>query len=133
MKKITFIGAGSFDFTRELVRDLFTFPAFQDARICLMDIDEQRLAYSRSACEKIKLAGGYQAVIEATTDRRQALEGADGVIITILSAGPEIFRTDIEIPFRYGVDLCVGDTRGPAGIFRVPADSAGTAGNLPGY
>ncbi|WP_343246813.1 alpha-galactosidase [Diplocloster hominis] len=118
MKKITFIGAGSFDFTRELVRDLFTFPAFQDARICLMDIDEQRLAFSRSACEKIKLAGGYQAVIEATADRRQALEGADGVIITILSAGPEIFRTDIEIPFRYGVDLCVGDTRGPAGIFR---------------
>ncbi len=118
MKKITFIGAGSFDFTRELVRDLFTFPAFRDARICLMDIDEQRLVFSRSACEKIKRAGGYPAVIEATTDRRQALEGADGVIITILSAGPEIFRTDIEIPFRFGVDLCVGDTRGPAGIFR---------------
>lgn len=118
MKKITFIGAGSFDFTRELVRDLLTFPAFQDARICLMDIDEERLAFSRSACEKIKLAGDYPARIEATTDRRRALEGADGVVITILSAGPEIFRKDIEIPFQYGVDLCVGDTRGPAGIFR---------------
>jgi len=118
MKKITFIGAGSFDFTRELVRDILTYPAFRDARICLMDIDEERLLWSKRACEKLKAAGNYPAEIEATTDREKALEGADGVVITVLTAGPEIFRTDVEIPARYGVDICVGDTRGPAGIFR---------------
>lgn len=118
MKKIAFIGAGSFDFTRELVRDLLTFEAFQDVCISLMDIHEERLEFIRQACEKIKAAGNYRAVIEATTDRREALEGADGVIITVLTAGPDIFRTDIEIPAKYGVDICVGDTRGPAGIFR---------------
>ena len=118
MKKITFIGAGSFDFTRELVRDILTYPAFRDARICLMDIDEERLLWSKRACEKLKAAGNYPAKIEATTDRKKALEGADGVVITVLTAGPEIFRTDVEIPARYGVDICVGDTRGPAGIFR---------------
>ena len=50
MKKITFIGAGSFDFTRELVRDILTYDAFQDAHICLMDIDPQKLSYIEKAC-----------------------------------------------------------------------------------
>lgn len=118
MKKITFIGAGSFDFTRELVRDILTYEAFADAHLCLMDISVERLSYIEKACRKIKAAGNYPAVIEATTDRKKALEGADGVIITVLTAGPDIFRTDIEIPGKYGVDICVGDTRGPAGIFR---------------
>lgn len=118
MKKITFIGAGSFDFTRELVRDILTYEAFQDANLCLMDIDEEKLSYIEKACLKIKQAGNYPVTIEATMDREKALEGADGVVITVLTAGPDIFRTDIEIPKKYGVDICVGDTRGPAGIFR---------------
>ncbi|MDD3338337.1 MAG: alpha-galactosidase [Lachnospiraceae bacterium] len=118
MRKITFIGAGSFDFTRELVRDILTYPAFRDACICLMDINEERLAFIQKACEKIRDAGDYPVTIQATTDRKKALEGADGVVITVLTAGPDIFRTDIEIPKKYGVDICVGDTRGPAGIFR---------------
>ena len=118
MKKITFIGAGSFDFTRELVRDILTYDAFKDAHICLMDIDPQKLSYIEKACHKIKEAGNYPVTIEATMDRQKALEGADGVVITVLTAGPDIFRTDIEIPKKYGVDICVGDTRGPAGIFR---------------
>ena len=118
MKKITFIGAGSFDFTRELVRDILTYDAFKDAHICLMDIDPQKLSYIEKACHKIKEAGNYPVTIEATLDREKALEGADGVVITVLTAGPDIFRTDIEIPKKYGVDICVGDTRGPAGIFR---------------
>ena len=53
MKKITFIGAGSFDFTRELVRDILTYDAFKDAHICLMDIDPQKLSYIEKACHKI--------------------------------------------------------------------------------
>lgn len=118
MKKITFIGAGSFDFTRELVKDILTYDAFKDVHICLMDIDAEKLSYIERACHKIKEAGNYPVTIEATLDRQKALEGADGVVITVLTAGPDIFRTDIEIPKKYGVDLCVGDTRGPAGIFR---------------
>ena len=118
MKKIAFIGAGSFGFTRTLVRDILSFPAFQDATIALMDIDEKRLRYVEMACRKIVHAGNYGARIEATTDRRRALEGADGVLITILAGGVQVWRHDIEIPKEYGVDINVGDTRGPAGIFR---------------
>lgn len=116
--KFAFIGAGSFGFTRKLVKDILSFPAFRDARISLMDIDEKRLDYIRRACEKIVSARGYGATVEATTDRRKALEGADGVVITILAGGVQVWRHDIEIPKAYGVDINVGDTRGPAGIFR---------------
>ncbi len=118
MPRIAFIGAGSFGFTRKLVKDVLSFPAFQDATLSLMDIDEERLEYVRRACEKIVTAGGYGAKIEATTDRRAALEGADGVVITILSGGLDVWRHDLEIPAQYGVDINIGDTRGPAGIFR---------------
>ena len=117
-KKIAFIGAGSFGFTRTLVKDILTFPAFADAEIALMDIDARRLEYIERAVNKIIGAGGYGAKAIATTDRRVALEGADGVCITILAGGPQVFRTDIEIPKKYGVDINVGDTRGPSGIFR---------------
>lgn len=118
MKKIAFIGAGSFGFTRNLVKDILSFPAFADAKIALMDIDEKRLDYIRVACEKIVTAGGYGATVEATTDRRAALDGADGVLITILAGGVQVWRHDVEIPKQFGVDINVGDTRGPSGIFR---------------
>lgn len=119
MKKIAFIGAGSFEFTRQLVRDILTFPALRDVEFALMDIDAQRLDFSRRACEKIISSGSYgSAKVTATLDREEALKGANGVVITILSGGPSVFRTDIEIPEKYGVDICVGDTRGPSGIFR---------------
>ena len=118
MAKIAFIGAGSFGFTRKLVADLLTFPAFQDLEIALMDIDQERLDFVEEACRIINKKGGHQAKITATRDRREALEDADGVVCTILQGGVEVFRTDIEIPKKYGVDINVGDTRGPAGIFR---------------
>lgn len=117
-KKITFIGAGSLGFTRGLVRDLLTFPAFQDATIALMDIDEERLDFAKTAVEKIIKAGNYPAKMIATLNRAEALEGADGVVCTILAQSVNVWRNDIEIPKKYGVDINVGDTRGPAGIFR---------------
>ncbi len=118
MKKIAFIGAGSFGFTRTLVRDILSFPAFADAEIALMDVNPERLAYIERACRKIVEAGKYPARITATMNRAEALQGADGVLITILSGGVHVFRYDIEIPKKYGVDINVGDTRGPSGIFR---------------
>lgn len=118
MKKIAFIGAGSFGFTRSLVRDILSFPALADSTIALMDINEERLTYIKKAVDKIVAAGNYPAKVIATTSRAEALEGADGVVCTILSGGVDIWRHDIEIPKKYGVDINVGDTRGPAGIFR---------------
>lgn len=118
MKKFAFIGAGSFGFTRGLVRDILSFPAFNDAEIALMDINDERLAYITRAVERIVAEGGYPAKVTATKDRAVALEGADGVLCTILSGGVNIWRHDVEIPKKYGVDINVGDTRGPSGIFR---------------
>ena len=118
MKKFAFIGAGSVGFTRTIVRDLFTFPAFQDAEIALMDINAERLEYIRRCCEKIKVAMGVDAKITATTDRIEALKDADGVLCTVFNGDIDVWRYDIEIPKKYGVDMNVGDTRSVAGIFR---------------
>lgn len=118
MKKITFIGAGSIGFTRGLVRDLLTFPAFTDCTIALMDIDPERLAFAKHAVERIVDAGHYPAKVLATMDRIEALKDADGVVCTILAGGVNVWRNDIEIPKKYGVDTNIGDTRGPSGIFR---------------
>ncbi|HQL65018.1 MAG TPA: alpha-glucosidase/alpha-galactosidase, partial [bacterium] len=116
--KICFIGAGSLGFTRGLVRDLLTFPLMRDAQISLMDIDPERLSFSKTAVERIIELGKYPATVEATLDRKQALKNADAVLCTILVGGTNVWRYDIEIPKKYGVDINVGDTRGVAGIFR---------------
>jgi len=118
LKKIAFIGAGSFGFTRDLVRDILSFPALADSTIALMDIDEERLAFIKEAVDKIVAAGNYPAKVIATTDRVEALKDADGVVCTILVGSVDVWRHDIEIPKKYGVDINVGDTRGPAGVFR---------------
>ncbi len=117
-RKIAFIGAGSFGFTRSLVRDLLSFPAFSDATIALMDIDPERLDAIYRACKRIAEEGKYPANIIATTDRKEALMGADGVVTTILQGNCDVWQHDILIPKKYGVDTNVGDTRGPSGIFR---------------
>ena len=117
-KKFAFIGAGSFGFTRALVRDILSFPAFHDAVIALMDIDPDRLDAIYRACKRIAEEGKYPATIIATNDRKEALMNADGVITTILQGGCDVWQHDILIPKKYGVDTNVGDTRGPSGIFR---------------
>lgn len=119
MPKIAFLGAGSFGFTRGLVRDILTFPALAaDTEIALMDIDPERLDFIKQAIDNIVTAGNYPAKVTATTNRAEALKDADGVVITILQGGVDVFRTDIEIPKKYGVDINVGDTRGVSGFFR---------------
>ena len=118
MTKIAFIGAGSFGFTRGLVRDILTFPRLRNCEIALMDINKERLEFSLRACRKIVELGNYPATITATTDRRKALKGADAVLVTILCGTTKVWGDDILIPKKYGVDICVGDTRGPSGILR---------------
>ncbi len=118
MKKIAFIGAGSFEFTRKLVNDILTFPLLEDAAISLMDIDQERLDHIKMAVDRIVSEGDYPAAVEATPDRAEALKGADVVICTILAGGLDIWQHDVLIPQKYGIDINIGDTRGPAGIFR---------------
>ena len=118
MTKIAFIGAGSLGFTRKLARDLLTFPLLEDATISLMDINPERLDFAYRSCSRIIELGNYPAKLEATMDRAEALKDADFVCVTILVGATDVWRYDIEIPMKYGVDINIGDTRGPSGIFR---------------
>jgi alpha-galactosidase len=118
MTKITFIGAGSLGFTEDLVRDILTFPLLQDATLALMDIHPERLEFAKTAVTKIITEGKYPARVIATLDRAEALKDTNVVLTTILAGSTEVWRHDIEIPKKYGVDTNVGDTRGPSGIFR---------------
>ena len=118
MKKITFIGAGSVSFTVGLVKDLATFPAFRDATICLMDINEYRLGKITECVERIKREMEVDFTIESTLSREEALTGADAVIVTVFNGDIDIWQHEIIIPKKYGVDINVGDTRSVAGIFR---------------
>jgi len=119
MAKIVFIGAGSIGFTRGLVRDVFTFPLLKEnLTIGLVDTDPERLAFAKRSVDKIITQGGYKARIEASLNRREVLKGADAVMVTILSGDVSVWQHDILIPKKYGVDINVGDTRGPSGIFR---------------
>jgi alpha-galactosidase len=118
MPKITFIGAGSVVFTRNLCSDILLTPALQESTITLMDIDAGRLAQARDLVQTLIDARKLKARVEATTDRRAAVRGADYVITTFQQGGLEAYALDIEIPQKYGVEQCVGDTLGPGGVFR---------------
>ena len=118
MAKIAFIGAGSLSFTVSLVRDILTFPLLKDATLTLMDIDAEKLDFAERAVRRIVEMGQYPAKIEVTMNRAEALKDADAVLVTILAGGTDVWQHDILIPKKYGVDINVGDTRGPAGIFR---------------
>ncbi|MBI1877575.1 MAG: alpha-galactosidase [Chloroflexi bacterium] len=118
MLKIAFIGAGSIGFTRGLVRDILTFPLLQEATLALMDIDAERLDFAQKSVQRIIELGNYPAKVEATMNRAEALKDADVVLVTILAGGIDVWRHDIEIPKKYGVNINIGDTRGPSGIFR---------------
>ena len=84
------------------MRDILSFPALEDATIALMDIDEERLSYIEEAVNRIIKDGNYGAKVIATTDRIEALKDADGVVITILQGGVQVWRHDIEIPKSMG-------------------------------
>lgn len=115
---IVFIGAGSAIFTRRLVRDVLTYPALAGATIRLVDIHPGRLDVAARSVAKIIAEGGYPALLETYLDRTEALVGADAVISTIQVGGERELRADLEPPRRAGVNLYIGDTRGPAGVFR---------------
>ena len=119
MPKIAFIGAGSLVFTRNLCNDILLTPALQGSTLSLMDIDAERLDGAKQIVEALaEHHTNAKATVEATTDRRTALNGADYVVTTFQQGGLEAYKSDIEVPQRYGVEQCVGDTLGPGGVFR---------------
>lgn len=118
MTAITFIGAGSLVFTRNLCSDILLTPALQGATITLMDIDPARLDQARTLIQTMVDQRRSPAHIRTTTDLRDAVRGADYVITTFQHGGLDAYALDISIPQRYGVEQCVGDTLGPGGIFR---------------
>lgn len=118
MARITLIGAGSYVFTRNLCNDILLTPALQDSHITLMDIDPVRLDLARQLVQHLIDKRGLKAKVSATLDRREAVIGAEYVITTFQQGGLDAYAMDIDIPLRYGVGQCVGDTLGPGGVFR---------------
>ena len=118
MPKITFIGAGSMVFAKRLIGDVLSYPELSDSTISLMDIDESRLENTRRVTQAMIDSGDVSATVEATTDRREALTGADYVLNMINVGGTEPFENEIRIPEKYGIGQAIGDTLGPGGVFR---------------
>jgi alpha-galactosidase len=119
MAKIVFIGAGSTVFAKNLMGDILSFPELADSELVLMDIDAERLATSEKVAHFINETLGTNATVQATTDRRAALKGADYVICMIQVGGYQPATvTDFEIPRKYGLRQTIGDTLGIGGIMR---------------
>jgi alpha-galactosidase len=118
-RKITFIGAGSTVFAKNLIGDILSFPELADSSICLFDIDENRLSTSEVVARRIAQTLGASATVEATTDRARALDGASYAINMIQVGGYRPCTvTDFEIPKRYGLRQTIADTLGIGGIMR---------------
>lgn len=119
MPKVTFIGAGSTVFARNLMGDILSFPELAGSTITLFDIDEERLRTSEIVAHQMARALEVQPVIEATTDRRAALDGADYAICMIQVGGYKPGTLiDFEIPKKYGLRQTIADTLGIGGIMR---------------
>jgi alpha-galactosidase len=114
--KIAMIGAGSIGFTRRLMRDVLAALELADTTFAMTDISQRNLDMVAQLCRRDIEANNLPAKVTAGTDRRHALEGADYVICTIRQGGLEAFQTDIDIPLKYGIDQCVGDTICAGGI-----------------
>jgi alpha-galactosidase len=116
--KVAMIGAGSVVFCKNLTGDILWFPGFRDATFSYMDIDPDRLEVGAALCRKAAKALGANPRIEATTDRRRALAGADFVINMVQVGGFDATLIDFEIPRKYGLNFTIADTTGPGGLFR---------------
>jgi alpha-galactosidase len=114
--KVAMIGAGSIGFTRRLVWDILAVPELQDTHIALTDIDAKNLDMVTQLVKRDIKANKLPARLTSTTNRKKALEGADYVFSIVRVGGIEAFQHDVDIPLKYGVDQCVGDTLCAGGI-----------------
>jgi alpha-galactosidase len=119
MPKITFIGAGSTVFAKNLMGDILSYPELAESTITLHDIDPERLRTSEIVACKVAQTLGVKPTIEASLDRKAALEGADYAISMIQVGGYKPATVvDFEIPKKYGLRQTIADTLGIGGIMR---------------
>ncbi|MDH7600720.1 MAG: alpha-galactosidase [Armatimonadota bacterium] len=118
MAKIAMIGAGSVIFCKTLMMDIMATEELADSEFALMSPTETKLRRMEAFAKDVIRENNLPTKVWATTDRRKALEGADYVVIMIQVGGADAFQLDWEIPLKYGVDQCIGDSLGPGGVFR---------------
>ncbi len=117
--KIAIIGAGSIVFAKTLINDILSTPALQGCELALMAPTEPKLRRMEAFVNRMITENGLPASVYATTDRRDAITDADFVICMVQVGGVDAFKIDYEIPMKYGVDQCIGDSLGPGGVFRL--------------
>ena len=118
MASVAFMGAGSVEFTRQLLADLLRFPELADIEIRLHDIDAERLGIAEGTAHQVNERLGAHATVIATLDRAAALDGVDFVINMVQIGGIAATRLDLEIPAKHGLLQTIGDTTGIGGVFR---------------
>ncbi|MDO4739035.1 MAG: alpha-galactosidase [Eubacteriales bacterium] len=118
MKKIAIIGAGSVIFCKTLMMDILATPALSDSEFRLMAPSTRNTSQVKAFMDKVISSAGLSAAVHLTTDRREALAGADYVILCYSIGGLRAYEIDCEVSLKYGVDICIGDTLAPGGIFR---------------
>jgi alpha-galactosidase len=116
--KVSLLGAGSF-FTLHLVNDLLQIPESKAVELALVDIDRKRLSTMKKLVDRLLVQLGREdCPVTASTKRREVLPGSDYIISCIEVSGLECVRFDNDIPLKYGIDQCIGDTIGPGGLFK---------------
>ena len=114
--KVAFIGAGSVTFTRGLVQDLLSVPEFSHIELAFMDNNPRNLDMVTQLVQRDIDANGLSIKIHATDNRREALQDARYVLNVVRIGGLDAFAIDVELPLKYGIDQCVGDTLCAGGI-----------------
>jgi alpha-galactosidase len=118
MPKVTLMGAGSAVFARQLMVDILLIPGLDAGSFALVDVDPARLELAHQLAEKIVALSGKGWTVQASTERRRVMGGSDYLINFIEVNGLQTVRLDHEIPLKYGIEQCIGDTIGPGGIFK---------------
>lgn len=118
MTKIAIIGAGSAVFAQQMITDALAIQGLEQGEFALVDIDAQRLEAAQELAELTVKRSGKNFAVSASTGREAALKGADFIINTIEVSGLNNVRHDFDIPMRYGVNVCIGDTIGPGGLMK---------------
>ena len=118
MIRVAFIGAGSIEFTRNVVSDLCGYEALGPLQLSLHDISAERLAFASRLVKSIIARAGADATVTASLDRVEAIAGSRYVINEIQVGGYDSTRVDFDIPARYGLRQTIADTIGIGGIFR---------------
>ena len=112
------IGAGSVVFCKTLMSDILATPALADSEFALMSPTESKLRRMEAFANRMIADNKLPAKAWATTSREDAIRDADFVVVMIQVGGFHAYGVDYEIPLKYGVDQCIGDTLGPGGVFR---------------